>query len=274
MLAERAVAEGDEVFGVRRSEAVLPEGVTPIRTDVGEPLAAGVLPEAIDLVVYAVAAKSRDEAVYRRAYVEGLRHVIEAFDQAAQHPRRLVFTCSTAVYGQRDGEWVDEESATEPTSFSGRILLEAEALLAQAPFACASLRLGGIYGPGRASRLRSVKRGEVKVRDGAPHYTNRIHRDDAAGATRHLLSVPTLPPVVLGVDDAPVDEATLADYMADLVGAPQPERVPPDEATPPRAGSKRCRNDLLKSLGYAFSYPSYREGYASLLDEVEAEAPR
>ena len=32
-----------------------------------------------------------------------------------------------------------------------------------------------------------------------------------------------------------------------------------------RAGSKRCRNRLLLETGFEFTYPSYREGYASMI---------
>ena len=32
-----------------------------------------------------------------------------------------------------------------------------------------------------------------------------------------------------------------------------------------RAGSKRCRNRRLLESGYEFLYPTFREGYASLL---------
>jgi nucleoside-diphosphate-sugar epimerase len=273
-LAGLLAGQGDTVFGLRRSAVALPEGVEPICADVSAPIARGVLPDDLDGVVYAVAAKSRDEAVYRSAYVDGLRHVIDALGVRARPPRRLVFTGSTAVYGQADGEWVDERSETSPRAFNGRVLLEAEALLAESSVEAVSLRLGGIYGPGRTSRLRSVAEGRATVREGAPHYTNRIHRDDAAGAIRCLLELSAVPEVVLGVDDDPVDEATLADWMADLVGAPRPARVSADEATAPRAGSKRCRNELLHSLGYSFRYPTYREGYRSLLDEVRNVLPR
>jgi hypothetical protein len=31
------------------------------------------------------------------------------------------------------------------------------------------------------------------------------------------------------------------------------------------ASNKRCRNALLRALGYAFRFPTYREGYAALL---------
>jgi nucleoside-diphosphate-sugar epimerase len=270
VLAAELVAEGQTVFALRRSDGALPTGVQRLRADVAEPLPQGCLPDDLDTVVYAVAAKSREERVYRAAYVDGLAHVLAALSTAKSPPRRVIFTSSTAVYGQHSGEWIDETSATEPASFSGRILLEAEARLAEAAFETCSLRLGGIYGPGRTSRLRSVAEGRATVRAGAPQYTNRIHRDDAAGALAHLLRVPTLPAVVLGIDDEPADERAVLEWMAQALGVAAPEVVTAEEAAPPRAGSKRCRNALLRSLGWVPRYPTYREGYASLLREVLA----
>ena len=275
VLAAELVAVGQTVFGLRRSDAALPEGVTPLRADVSKPLSPKDLPGELDAVVYAVAAKSRDEAVYRAAYVDGLGHLIDAILASGSKPGRLVFTSSTAVYGQHGGEWVDEGSPTHPPTFSGRILLEAESKLARAPFETASLRLGGIYGPGRTSRLRAVADGQVRVREGAPHYTNRIHLDDAAGAIKHLLHVPTLPPIVLGVDDEPADERAVALWMAEALGVAAPKIVGAADAydaTPKRGGSKRCRNTQLHSLGYSLRHPTFREGYSGLLHEVLGDA--
>ena len=110
--------------------------------------------------------------------------------------------------------------------------------------------------------------GRATVRAGAPQYTNRIHRDDAAAAIAHLLRVPTLPSLVLGVDDEPADERAVLEWMAEALGVAAPEVVAAEDAPPARAGSKRCRNALLRSLGWVPRFPTYREGYTSLLDEV------
>lgn len=268
VLAAELVAEGQTVYALRRSDAALPAGVQRLRADVAEPLPAGTLPDELDTVVYAVAAKSREERVYRAAYVDGLAHVLDALSHTQTPPRRVIFTSSTAVYAQHESEWVDETSPAEPLAFNGRILLEAESRLAAAPFETCTLRLGGIYGPGRTSRLRSVAEGDATVRAGEPHYTNRIHRDDAAAAIGHLLRVPTLPAVVLGVDDEPADERAMLEWMAEALGVAAPKVVAAAAAPPPRTGSKRCRNALLHSLGWAPRYPTYREGYAALLGEV------
>ena len=59
--------------------------------------------------------------------------------------------------------------------------------LAASGLPATSLRLGGIYGPGRTRLIESVRSGRAAIRPGAPRFGNRIHRDDAAGALAHLI---------------------------------------------------------------------------------------
>ncbi|MFH7445305.1 SDR family NAD(P)-dependent oxidoreductase, partial [Pseudomonas syringae pv. tagetis] len=68
----------------------------------------------------------RDETGYRMGYVEGLRNVLSWLEQTGQRPMRLIFVSSSGVYGQLSGEWVDEHSVTEPTNYTGTVMLEAE----------------------------------------------------------------------------------------------------------------------------------------------------
>src|SRR5690606_24982960 len=102
--------------------------------------------------------------------------------------RRVLFASSTAVYGQDDGSWVDETSPTEPRRFTGRCLLEAEALLAGSGLGFSNVRFAGIYGPGRGRLLSQVLDGSA-VFGSEPHITNRIHRDDCAGFLQHLIGM-------------------------------------------------------------------------------------
>jgi hypothetical protein len=37
---------------------------------------------------------------------------------------------------------------------------------------------------------------------------------------------------------------------------------------PARGGNKRCSNSLLRSTGFEFQYPSFREGYRDILAGV------
>ena len=262
-LAQGLVAAGHEVVVLRRSEAPPPPGARAFRADLTAPGALDALPAA-DLAFYTAAADERSDDAYRRAYVEGVARLIERLARQPAPPRRLLFTSSTAVYGQQDGEWVDESSATEPADFGGRRLLEGEALVRAAPFPGTVLRLGGIYGPGRSSLIERARTGTT----GGPTFTNRIHRDDAAGALAHLARLPAAEPCYVGVDSEPATEADVLAWLARRLGAPAPSAAPP---APRRArGSKRCRNALLLASGYRFRYPSYREGYEALLDGRDA----
>lgn len=143
----RFAAAGHEVIGLRRSPEKLPREIRGVRADLSQEVPA--LPEDAGTVVIALAADASTEEAYRAAYVDGLAHVLHAVDRQAVPPRRILFISSTAVYPDAGGAVVDESTPTEPTRFSGKILLEAEELL----FARAGesqavvLRLGGIYGP-------------------------------------------------------------------------------------------------------------------------------
>jgi nucleoside-diphosphate-sugar epimerase len=173
-----------------------------------------------------------------------------------------VFTSSSAVYGQRDGEWVDERSATEPSSATARVLVEAEDVVAGSAYPSTALRLTGIYGPGRTRLVEKVRAGDAVV-GSEPSYTNRIHAADAAAACVRLLRLgPDAPDVVIGTDDEPAERAEVYRWLAERLGVDGP--VVDDQRAPDR-GSKRCRNDLLRSLGWEPRYPTFREGYAELV---------
>jgi nucleoside-diphosphate-sugar epimerase len=276
--AARLAAEGHVVFGLRRRPDALPHGVSPLAADLTDAPAlhavlAGIEHGGIDAAIYAAAAERGDDEAYRRAYVDGLRNLLTWAAAQGMRPPHVFFTSSTAVYAQRDGGWVDEESPTEPGHFAGARMLEAEAALRASGLGTTALRLGGLYGPGRTRLLERVRSGAAPIRPGLARYTNRIHRDDAAGALCHLVGLALagqeLAPVYLGVDDEPADEAVVLRWLAERLGAPEPPLAA--EAPEPSgrdASNKRCRNARLRASGYRFRYPSFREGYGALIESV------
>jgi nucleoside-diphosphate-sugar epimerase len=258
------VGDGHDVWGLRRRVVSLPAGVHPIEADLGLPGTLGDLPDGLDFVFYMASPGGSDDALYRAAYVEGLGNLIQALRGRGQSPRRVFFASSTAVYGQDQGEWVDEDSPAAPRHFSGRRLLEAERLLRDCPHAATVVRFGGIYGPRRTGIVERVRTGNARFRVDPPHYTNRIHLDDCVGVLRHLLGLTSPATLYLGVDCEPADEATVLNWLAGALGAPAPRPAPPDEG--PRArGNKRCGNARLLASGYVFRHPTFREGYTALL---------
>ena len=151
-----------EICGVRRQADQLPPTFRKISADFSqrESFIAALAQQPADYVIYSAAATQHDEAGYQQAYVDGLQHTLDALQHWPQAPKQLLFTSSTGVYHQADHSWVDESSATEPKRFSGRIILEAEQLLANSSIATSAVRFSGIYGPGRKRLINSVRSGK------------------------------------------------------------------------------------------------------------------
>jgi nucleoside-diphosphate-sugar epimerase len=263
-LGELLVRDGHTVWGLRRRPLSLPSGVTEIVADLGVASSLLELPDGIEQVFYMPSPGGSDDALYRSVYVVGLQHLLEAMDKQGQSPSHFFLVSSTSVYGQQKGEWVDETSPTEPTRFAGKRLLESEKVLADGPFRGTVVRFGGIYGPRRTRLIERVRSGGAVV-SRATRYTNRIHRDDCAGALRHLAKLDTPDELYLGVDSEPAEEVEVLLWLAGALGAPPPRKVRASEHPDRPSGNKRCKNDRLLASGYKFRYPTFREGYRPLI---------
>ncbi|MDY6828696.1 MAG: NAD-dependent epimerase/dehydratase family protein [Pseudomonadota bacterium] len=273
-LGTRLVRAGFEVWGLRRSSARIADGITPVGADLGSPRQLiDNLPECIEYLVFAAAADRFDAAAYQSLYVQGSEHLLAACAERGIVPHWAGFVSSTSVYGQRDGEWVDETSATAPEGFSGRALLQAESVWEQAPFATTRVRFAGLYGPGRTRLIERVRSGQ-RTPPEPPKYSNRIHIDDAARLLQHLVQAVAggvaLDDLYIGVDDTPAPLHEVEAHLAALLGAQGPVKMQADAS---RVGSKRCTNQRIRNLGFAPLYPSYREGYAALLASGGQSAP-
>ena len=266
-LATQLLNKGWQVYGLRRSIERLPAGVTGIAGDLFSEQCPAQWPTGqIDYVVYSAAATDHDEAGYQAAYVDGLTHTLAWLKQNGQQPKRLLFVSSSGVYGQKNGEWVDEMSPAQATSYSGRIMLEAEQVALKSGIPASTIRLTGIYGPGREWMLGQVRKG-YRVAVDPPLYGNRIHADDAAGLLAFLLDADlqgkTLDDCYIGVDNDPAPLAEVVGWLRERLGV----TAWAEEASVRRAGSKRCSNARAKALGWEPRYPSYREGYGENLSK-------
>ena len=271
VLGRQLADEGHAVWGLRRSADRIAPPLQALSADLCDANSLKDLPWRLDFVVYAAAASAYDDAAYAAAYVDGVRTLLNALYQADQPVRRFLMVSSTSVYGQHDGEWVDEESPTEPGGFGGQRLLQGEQAVLTGPFPGMVVRFAGIYGPGRNRLIERARQGTGCVAEPA-RYTNRIHIDDCAGVLAHLMRVPQPASVYLGVDDAPVSECEVMDWLAVQLGVAAPPRFKADDVNSGRGGNKRCRNTRLLESGYRFTYPSYREGYAAMLRAYSGEA--
>jgi len=272
-LARTLAEAGHDVLALRRTPAAPADPAAGLSggtlrwlaCDLGDARALAALPlEGIDALAYLVAAGARDDDAYRRAYVDGLASLLARL-HAASALRRVLFASSTSVYAQDDGSCVDESSPAEPRDFAGRRVREGEEVASAASVPAIALRFGGIYGPGRSSLVERVRNDTAQL-PLAPHFTNRIHRDDAARACAHLLALPGPASHYVGVDEDPADQAEVLRWLAARLGA-NPPRGAYDPSAPPTG--KRCDSTRLRASGFAFKYKSYRDGYAALLQELE-----
>ncbi|MWV14643.1 NAD-dependent epimerase/dehydratase family protein [Pseudomonas sp. L-22-4S-12] len=264
-LAQRLIVADWTVYGLRRDVARLPAAVLPVPGDLQADSPPAAWPQGpLDYLVYCATPAQHDEAGYRAAYVDGLRHVLAWLAAAGQCPRRLLFVSSSGVYGQQGGEWIDEDSPAEAPGYSARIMREAEQLALHSGLPATAVRLTGIYGPGRTWLLNQVRQG-YRAASEPPLYGNRIHADDAAGLLAFLLQADArgvaLADCYIGVDDEPAPLHEVVGWLREQLGVSHWA----EESAVRRSGSKRCSNARARALGWAPHYPSYREGYAALL---------
>ena len=233
------------------------DGATPIVGDLSAPETLSDLPAA-DVVVFTTAPPTRDEAGYRIAYVDGPQALLDAMPG---EPARTVLTSTTGVYGADDGRWITAADAADPTRPTAELVVAGEAALA-ARIPTTIVRSAGIYGPGRRRLIDQVLEGTVGVTPGTPdRWTNRVHRDDLAAALAICAIHPSPPAVAIAVDGAPTPRDTVLQWLADRLGV----ELGPDPDPADRPMGKRCRNSELRDLGWEPAYPSYREGYTSVL---------
>ena len=291
-LARQLGSRGHDVTGVRRSktglEAIVsvndtdgvPDGaVESVQADATAPESLSSLPEA-DIVVFAASSGGRGADAAREVYVDGLRNVVDEYGARSTPPDRLVYTSSTGVYGDHDGGWVDETTPIDPTTEKTRVLAAAETVALEATaehgIDGTVARFAGLYGPNRY-RLTRYLDGPVTA-----GYLNMVHRDDAAGAIRHILETDCARgESILVVDDEPVDKHAFADWLADECGVERPEKRSKAEriadgdlsaAVERRIRtSKRCSNDRLRDLAYEFVYPTVREGYRDAISSFRRD---
>lgn len=207
--------------------------------------------EPPDVLIHCLSGKQgRDADAYRVVYCDTLRHLIDILA-----PKFTVFTSSTSVYPQNDAGEVDETSPVGGTP-TGDVLVAAEKIALDA--GGAAVRLGGIYGPGRARFIEAARASEP-LPFGAPDaFINLIHRDDAARALFHVGSN-RLPGLFNAVDDNPSRRTDLAESIRN--NAPLAATV--HDGRSPSTG-KRVQNAKLRSTGWIPQYPSVLDALPEL----------
>jgi nucleoside-diphosphate-sugar epimerase len=261
-VATKWLAQEQRVFATTRSAAKELEfarlGMDPVLCDVLNYHSLSSLPK-VGVVLYCIGHDRSTGRPMRDVYVNGLENVLRALPS----PRRLIYVSSTSVYGQQQGEEVDEAAATEPVDESGRVVLAAENLVRGRCPSAIVLRFAGIYGPARLLRQQTIERGEPIVGD-PERWLNLIHIEDGGMSVLAAEDRGKQGVTYNVADDRPVRRCEFYVALACLLGAPAPSfLVPPPGTLLPNheRANRRIMNRLLRDeLQVPLRYPTYETG--------------
>ncbi|WOJ90262.1 SDR family oxidoreductase [Methylocapsa polymorpha] len=258
----RSAAKAQEIAGENIEALVFgPEGE--------DPAIAQRLADADALLVSIPPGVSVDPVLARFGHrIAGLRR-----------PQTIIYLSTIGVYGDRQGEWVDEALAPAPSSTRSQARLQAEkswaAIGKSKDKRVRILRLAGIYGPGR-NALANLRAGSARRLVKTDQVFNRIHVEDVSRAIAAALLYEGPDGVFNVSDDAPAPPQDVVTFAAMLMGVePPPEQdVATAEMTPLTrsfyAENKRASNRKLKEeLGVELAFPTYRVGLEALWEAGE-----
>ena len=188
--------------------------------------------------------------------------------------RWIGYLSTVGVYGDQQGQWVDETTPPKPNSQRTEARVAAERAWLdfgkEIGVPVQVFRLAGIYGPGR-SVFDKIASGTARRINKDGQVFSRIHVDDIARALEASMARPRAGAIYNVADDEPAAPGDVVAHAAEMVGVtPPPEVDFADADLSPMArsfyeGSRRIGNALIKSeLGVELRYPTYREGLASL----------
>ena len=177
---------------------------------------------------------------------------------------------STSVYGNTDGDWVTEESPTQPdSSIYAQQRIRSENMwmeyAKQKNIPLHIFRLAGIYGPGRSTidKLREQSQPQPIFKIHKPnHVLCRIHVEDIANILWHSMQHPNPYSIYNLSDDLPAPYADIIDYASTLLGIIPPETINwDDNKVSPRMKTffnacRRVNNNKIKDeFNIKLQYP-------------------
>lgn len=264
-LAQQALSAGQKVDALSRNQATIAElDAMGIHKGFSSYLHSKdwhrqFIPSDYHVVYITVGSSESTPEGYRQSYIDGLKSALE---WSAGFRGRLIFTSSTSVYADSNGDWIDEMTAPDPRDWRGETMLKAEKLLKNHPMAqTTTFRLGGIYGPDRNRFLLTQK----PLAEPSDYYLNLVHVQDAADALRKAgSSDQPLSPVYNLTDNHPFTRRELQSYVEEHY----PDRLLPsvNGRRQSRSVNRRIRAELVQQhLGWT---PSYSSVFEALVDLV------
>lgn len=210
-----------------------------------------------DTVVISVAPTGfqvADEATYENTYLTTAKNLLQALKQTPS-VKQVIYLSSYSVYGDRQGEWVDETASIFSSEPRSQMLYEAEQIVSQAASEyqrVCILRLGGIYGPGRELVGMLGGMAGMTLPGRGERVINWIHRDDIVGAIE-FARLNELQGIYNLVDDSQLTIKEQLERICSRYGLPPVHWDQSKLSLPGK--SVRVSNQKLKATGYQFIHP-------------------
>ena len=181
----------------------------------------------------------------------------------------ITYLSATSIYGDHKGEWVNENSKTNPISNNGIARLKAEnawvSLEKNNKIPVQIFRLSGIYSNEKNILIR-LKSGDVKLINKKNHYFSRIHVDDISNILFKSLSKFKSGEIYNLSDDKPSTSEDVTLFGAKMLNIENIEKIEVDQIKSEMLKnfyneSKKVSNKKMKSyFNYNLKFPSYIEG--------------
>ena len=181
----------------------------------------------------------------------------------------ITYLSATSVYGDHKGEWVNENSKTNPISNNGIARLKAEnawvSLEKNKKIPIQIFRLSGIYSNEKNILIR-LKSGGVKLINKKNHFFSRIHVDDISNILFKSLSKFKSGEIYNLSDDKPSTSEDVTLFGAKILNIENIEKIEVDQIKSEMLKnfyneSKKVSNKKMKSyFDYNLKFPSYIEG--------------
>ena len=181
----------------------------------------------------------------------------------------ITYLSATSIYGDHNGEWVNENSKTNPISNNGIARLKAEnawvSLEKDNKIPIQIFRLSGIYSNEKNILIR-LKSGQVKLINKKNHYFSRIHVDDISNILFKSLSKFKSGEIYNLSDDKPSTSEDVTLFGAKLLNIEKIEKIEVDQIKSEMLKnfyneSKKVSNKKMKNyFNYNLKFPSYIEG--------------
>ena len=204
--------------------------------------------------------------------------VIKNFKDALKNTKSkwITYLSATSVYGDHNGEWVDEKSETKPLTLNGKNRLKAEidwqVFSKENNLPLQIFRLSGIYSK-QNNILKRLKTGQAKIIKKEKHFFSRIHVEDIANILFISLKKFKTNEIFNISDDQPASQEEVAVYGALLLkmNKPNPLKIEDLEEGMLKdfyKESKKVDNKKIKNFfNYQFIYPSYKEGLDNIVND-------